>query len=198
MPKNRSRARKGRGRGSGVSLTPSQKFESELSKRKERCILKGSNVFSSSTVTVNTVSLFPANMGQRPSDLSGVFARFRILRLVVKILPPTTTSVALGAFALGIEDDVGLNVAETPVSVSGICALRCSCLFGGGQTLPTELMWNPVDPNRWFYTQNASSEDATESRFRIPATIYFNVTTGSTVTFQVFYTIEFEGAISDV
>jgi len=198
MPKRHSRARKGRGRGAGMALTPSQKFESELSKRKDRCVLKGANVFSSSTVTVNTVSLYPSNMGQRPTDLSSVFARFRILRLVIKILPPTATTVALGAFALGIEDDVGLNTSETPVSVSGICALRCSCLFGGGQTLPTELVWNPIDPDKWYYTQIGSTENTSDSRLRIPATIYFNVSTGSTVTFQVFYTMEFEGAISDV
>jgi len=180
----------------GPSLTPSQKFEAELSARKDRAVLKGSFLNSSSTVAINSLAMNPTILGQRPSAMSAIFSRFRILRLVIKILPPVVSSlVAPTPFALGVLDDDYSNSGEDPVSINGIAALRCSTVYGAGMTLPTEIQWSPIDPNRWFYVFTESVNP--DQRLTIPCTLIFNVSTGSLVTFQVYYTLEFEGATSN-
>jgi hypothetical protein len=179
-------------------LTPSQKFEKELATRRDRCVLKGSFVNTSTTVTVNTIFMNPANLGQRPAAMAAIFSRFRLLKLVIKILPPIVSSaVAATPFALGVLDDTWENAAEQPTTINGIAALRCATIYGDGMTQPTEVTWNPVDPQRWFYTLlESAGSSVTDVRFTVPCVILFNVSTGSSVSFQVFYTLEFEGAIS--
>jgi len=195
MPMKRAFRRKGGKRSSAtMSLTPSQQFEKELASRKDICVVKGSFLLTSSTVAINTTSMNPKLIGGRPGTIAPAFARFRLLRLVVKILPPTTSSgAAFGPFGFGVLDDVGVT-ADTPATLAGIAQLRCNVQYGYGVTVPTELVWNPVDPRKWYYVDTESSGDP---RLQIPCELVYNVSTGAIVAFQVFYTFEFEGASSN-
>jgi hypothetical protein len=114
--------------------------------------------------------------------------------MVIKTLPPINgaalQTVNLG---MGILDDTQ-GSGDTPTNLSDVLQLRCSALLGDGMTIPTELVWNPVDPNKWYYTLAESS--SSDSRFFVPCTIYWFPNGAMNIATQIYFTFEFEGATS--
>lgn len=186
--------RVGRGRGNAPlrpALSMSQAFERSLSVRKDKAIFKGSFLYSVSASGVNTLGFNPTNFGTRGASLVLLYSRFRILKVVVKVIPPTGTSVSGITFGMGILDDTGSSV-DAPTSLSSIMQCRTSLLFGDSLSVPQEFQWNPIDPNLWYHTDSEGSGG--DSRWQYPAVLYTWNGSSTNVVAQVFFTVEFEGA----
>jgi len=190
--KNASRGKRNSGRSQGLALSASDMFEKQLSQRKDNIALKGSIILSSSTTGLNAVQLTPTSLGGRVGQIANFFQRFRIRRLVFRILPPvTSTGVSTSTVPFGVFDDTSTS-GDIPTSILGITQLRCSVLAGNGRTVDQDLIYSPVDPNIWYHTVAESS--ASDPRFEVQAALLSFLPTGVTTNVQCYYTIEFEGA----
>jgi hypothetical protein len=179
-------------------LTPFQALDRSLSLRQDRIVLKGKAQIS---ITVASASLptgkninpdFAAFLGSRVSTLSGLFSRYRILKLSFF---STAISATNDSLVIGVQDDDGTAAIIQPANYADVLVLRCSAPFNqiaGGQSC---LMWSPVDPTKEYYTQTATGT-AVPDRFNSVGTFWGAINGASPVTavFVVFYTIEFSGA----
>lgn len=199
MPNKRRGNKKGRpngGRRSGqamIALSMSDMNERQLAVRKDRVSLRG-KVYSvvNTTVGIGVSPLLPAALGERVTALSNLFARWRILKLVIRNFP-TSTSTGTEAFGLIDDDSAEGGSAPLPADISQVVALRCS-VSGLSTVNPSELQWNPIDPTKWYYTHQGGA--ASDPRWVVPASLA--VAAATTVSagfaFIIYFTIEFEGA----
>lgn len=138
-----------------------------------------------------TLGFNPVNFGSRMAAMALLFSRFRILKVVVKVIPPISTGTTPILNAVGVLDDTGSSV-DAPTTYAGILQLRTSLMFGSGETIPQEFQWNPVDPNLWYHTDSEGSGG--DSRWQYPGVLYWQNAASVNVLSQVFFTVEFAGA----
>jgi hypothetical protein len=200
-PSNRSRrvGRKSRSRNGQnrmvTALTPSQAFEMQLARTNDSFALRGKSLLftSVSSASVTLVSNFTASsFGNRTNDLSLAFTRYRFKYIRFRVLPADTTTTT-PSVVFGIVDDP--DPSNPPTTINALMNARCSCLVFGGQTVPQEFTWKPVDPKKWYYITSGSSSSA-DPRFSQAANLY--VGSGSTATasfdIEVDYSIVYAGA----
>jgi len=200
MPnKRRTNARKGK-RVSGprvvTALTQSDTAERALAVRGDRVTVKGKNLATVLiTGTIGTALLFPASFGDRVAKLSALFSRWRIVKLIVKNAPVSGTAGFPAAYGLIDDDSTEGGSAPLPTTQAEIVELRCSNTLLS-TTMPGELAWKPVDPQKWYYTQAGGA--SSDPRLYAPASIAVAAITGSTsVSFVYYFTIEMEGAFDN-
>jgi len=173
-----------------------QGLDRSLASRGDRITLKGKLVVAGTAAT-GSIFITPLSLGgglsTRLAGFNSLYMRWRILKLAIYLTRLTTGDidpVSVGAF--GIIDDP--ESGNPPTTTNDILALRCSTLPSGLTTSQNELYWNPVDPDRWYFTTGGSS--VSDPRFSTPAALcFFNEGVATlSASFLVYYTVEMEGA----
>jgi len=186
-----------------MTLTPAMAFERNLGYSTDSCSVRGKTFLQSSvtnTSIINLSNLFPQNLGARLAAFSGIFARYRFKALMVKVMYNATSAGSIQPLAVGIQDDYS-GEASPPTNFAGVVALRSSCTVIGGLSTagaisPEQyIFWKPLDPKRWYYTQQGTGATNVDGRLEVPANIYAvtNVAAG-TVFIEIDYSIVFAGA----
>jgi hypothetical protein len=168
-----------------------QASEVQLASRKDRFVSRGKTLV---TVSLTAATIFSLNLtplstvfGSRMTAANNIFARYRIVKLLLRTVNPGVTDNV----AFGLLDDVTTAPGTLPTTQNDVVQLRCSTFIFGGQTTPTIIDWKPIDPLKWYYTQTDVGGDA---RLAVQcALVAFSQITGSQ-TFEMHYTLEFEGA----
>lgn len=144
--------------------------------------------------TVTGLQLNPANFGSRSLNLATLYMRYRFVKIIFSKLPYKDVTGG-GSVVLGVAED---NLSEggtvsDPANQFEILNFRTSTTLGantGG-----ELVWRPIDPNRWFYmSAGAGTAGPTDGRFIYPGTFYgYADTSGSGIIISIRAIIEFAG-----
>jgi len=164
--------------------------ERQLATRSDKIVASGKTIFTLPLTTTPASQVFsPSAFGDRIARLSSVFARWRIVKLIV--VAPAVATTAITGF--GIADDVA-TTSEGPIltSLQMIAELRCSKV-SMSTVNPNELVWNPIDIMKWYYVL-APSSGLGDARLVFPATLWAASSSAATANFAVYYTLEFEGA----
>jgi len=195
MPNKKNRSKRGsRSNRSAVvtALSPSEVFERELSVRKDQAVLKGKQivVFPLTSGVQGGLPLSTAAFGARVLALTSCYMRWKILKLIIR--PLTNLVDPYNSLVVGMIDDP----TYIPLSTnSSIIDLRCSRVLGNSGTDSNEFYWNPVDPDKWYYTSIPPTGPA-DQRFESPVALAAIATPSSVSTLPVcfYYTIMVEGA----
>jgi len=106
----------------------------------------------------------------------------------------TTTAGATASLgAIGVVDDSSAAEGDAPTSVAGLLECRCSGTNSNTQTVPTELLWEPVDRKRWFYTYPGAS--GSDVRLVVPGFLFGAATASGSYTLQIDFSLVFAGAV---
>jgi len=180
-----------------LALSLSDASERQLATRGDRVVLRGKNLATVLlTVTIGVAPLTPASFGDRVLKMAQLFSRWRIVKLIIKNSP--TPSGVTGNFGYGVIDDDSAEggSAPLPTTLSEIIELRCSNALLS-VTNPNELQWNPIDPQKWYYTQAGGA--SSDPRLYSPCSVAVSAAGSATsVSFIYYYTIEMEGAYDNV
>lgn len=167
-------------------MTPTEAFNANLSQHSDSSVVRGKLSFTLPTTATPglLINLYPngPDFGQRVEAYQNIFTRYRFKSLKFKFLSPVSSAV-------GVQDDVTIS-GLAPTTTTGIAELRCSGTSLGGQTIPTEFEWKPLDPKRWFYTQTTASEPRTS----YTGIVYVGSGSASTVSVEIDYVLVFSGA----
>jgi hypothetical protein len=167
-----------------------------LANFKDRSRLLGKHYISQSvTTTISSIDLVASTFGTRSSAYANLFARWRIVRILLSpVLSASSSSTT--PVAVGFLDDTHLT-GDAPTTLDDVVQLRCSAIFSSSSTVETDIEFRPVDPKTWYYTENEST--ASDARLYIPSSLWFlSSGSSSTVGFLMSYELEFEGAVSNV
>jgi hypothetical protein len=171
--------------------------ERQLAIRSDKISMSGKFLFPLNVTAAGTFQVFsPAAFGDRIAKCGAIFAKWRIVKLILVAAPPTTGAGNLTA--IGVVDD---NTGEggsvpLPGTISEVVELRCS-KASFSIVNPNEILWKPTDPLRWYYTTAGAS--GSDNRLVFPATfVAISGSTGGTFNFVVYYTLEFQGAYDNV
>jgi len=106
--------------------TPSQAFEFQLATRSDRTRLLGKTLVSSAASLPGPagININPSVLGARAASLALLFARWKINRLVLKVLTLPASQVAVAGFL-----DDSITSADVPTSMVGVLQLRCSVSY---------------------------------------------------------------------
>jgi hypothetical protein len=174
-------------------MTQSEDFENRLAVSSDSFNLKGkfADIFPVTTTPNAILNLNSISLGQRSTQLSGVFSRYRINKLVFRFISGSSQNVTLG-----ILDDSSAGEGDAPGSAQSVLEMRCSALSLTGQTVPTQFTWSPLDRSKWYYcTPGASGSDV---RLSIAAVLYCvasSTAISSGFTCEIDYDITFKGAV---
>jgi len=177
-----------------TALTQSEVWDTRLAVSKDSCRVQQRLLLAIGVgATLTTYTPFPggagANMGARVNTLGSCFSRWRLNRVLLRLLPQVA-----GTCSVGFIDDPDSVI--TPTAVPAINDLRCSRSFS---TLLTdsgswELEWTPVDRKKWYYTSIVASPSVSDVRFVAPFSIYAIGSASGLASIQVYMDITFEGA----
>jgi len=157
-----------------ITMTPSEAFESRLSRRDTSTVVSKLLLASSITATPSVIlSLIPQTLGVRHASFSALFARYKLNFVRFKFFLNSTTSSGNGA--LGVLDDASTAEGNAPTSASGVLELRCSASNFAQQTTPTEFVWRPK-PSLWLFCQQGAS--GSDPRLTVSGLVY-GATSGS-------------------
>jgi hypothetical protein len=169
--------------------------ERQLAVRSDRITMSGKVIVTVAAGTSGTQVFSPAALGDRIFKVASIFARWRIVKLIIVSGPVSTT----GAFSFGVVDDNSSEggSAPLPTTVNEVVELRCS-KFPLSSVNPNEIEWKPVDPQKWYYTSPGGGTGS-DNRFVYPSTLAYAATSApsAAVSFGVYYTTEFEGAFDN-
>jgi hypothetical protein len=174
------------------SLSLSEAEEMVLSKRKDQISLRGKQILNIPvTGGMGSLALLSSSFGTRVSAILAFFARWKIMRLVIK--PITNTGSPITSEVVGLQDDPSL--VPSSFTQNEILELRCSRLLSSSGTDTDEFQWNPIDSNYWFSTNSSG-----DVRLNTPAAMLVNLspTSVSIAPFVVYYSILAEGAYDNV
>jgi len=196
--KTRNSGRRGNSSGPRVIQTRNmiESSEAQLASRSDEITFRAKHLLTFNTASgLVGLPMTPTFLGGMTGALATVYSRFRILKLVFRVSPATSTTVINNApFATGIMDDnsgEGGSVPD-PTSMTGIMALRCSSLNTSSDD--TYFKWNPLDPAKWYYSTSGSSGD---NRLVVPGSFYISaLPTGYTAYIEMHMTVQFAGASS--
>jgi len=188
-----------------MSLTPAMVFERSLGTQNDSCVIRGKFFIQSSvtnTAIINLLNLYPNNMGPRLQAMSGVFSRFRFKAIMFKVMYNATSAGSIQPVAVGVQDDYS-GEGSPPTNFAAVLSLRSSVsVIGGlstaGAISPEQyIFWKPLDPRRWYYTQQGNGATNVDGRLEVPANLYAvtNVANG-TLFIEVDYSVIFAGADS--
>jgi len=171
-----------------------------LATRSDRSRLLGKTILtftSSGTANVPTGTNFaPSFLGNRPGAYSILFAKWKINRLILRVL--SATGASAGFCAVGILDDTTTS-ADVPTAPLGVVNLRCSrsLISQTGQiqsSADSIFEWRPLRPSPWFFTTLEGS--ASDPRIEVPSSIWVvSNSASSTFIVECDYDLSFSGAI---
>jgi hypothetical protein len=204
VKRNKNKVRNGKGRNGSKKVvfeTLSQGWDQALANRRDRCRVVDrfyGGIILSSTVASQVLSvtsnssgtLIPGNFGTRVFSIGIAFLRWKINRLLVRVIPttaPTAPTVYTGA--LGFIDDPEQTLS--PTAVDAISDLRVSRILQG--VTFDELEWRPIDPGKWYYVQVSAGGGVAEGRQDYPVALIGQLS-GGQASVQVFYDLSFDGA----
>jgi len=170
-----------------TSLSLSETAERQLATRSDKAVFKGKQLLSViSGVNGGNVQLDPTTFSNRLGTLLGLYARWRILKLILKPVAPPSVGGAFTGY--GVIDDPTL--IPSSISLNEVIEARCSRIVSSTGTDTDELQWNPIDPTVWY-----STDVAGDARLYSPCSIVLpGFTSTTTVQFVAYFTIEAEGA----
>jgi len=131
-----------------LSLNPSEAFERALGRTNDSCVLRGKFILTTATLTTTPSTILNINpnlFGSRAAGLASSFTRFRIKGLNVRFLTPGSTT------AIGFLDDPS-GSSGFPTTLSDVLELRSSALYLNGQTMPSNILYSPIDKMKWYST----------------------------------------------
>jgi hypothetical protein len=166
--------------------------EKQLAVRSDQITMSGKSAVVLAGGPLNNFTLRPTTFGDRIVTVANIFARWRIVKLIVQ-LPPAGTGGS--AIAFGITDDfIGEGGSSpAPSTFNEVLELRCS-RTNLSTVNPSEIEWKPLDSSKWYYTQPGASGD---NRLVFPGSLStFGPGTGVPIVF--YYTLEFAGAFDNV
>lgn len=179
-----------------LALTPSEVFERTLGRTNDSCVLRGKLIINP---TLNSTPaqisyLIPNFFGARATAFGNVFSRFRIKALNIRFLPAGNASTGSLATAVGILDDP--SSTTSPATGSDVLELRSSALALAGQTVPSNILYTPLDKTKWYYTIGVTGSD---NRLTVPGFLYGYVNTpgsssGLPVGMEIDFSLVFAGA----
>jgi len=198
------RARQNKNSGSAratIALSQSDMRERQLASRSDRVSIRGKAFFTSADLTAATYNpLNPAFFGDRVLKHAALYARWRIIKLVLQNGPTNVTSSTATFQAYGIVDDYTAEGGSVPLptSIAEVVELRCA-RTNLSSVNPSEIEWKPLDPSKLYYSQSGAAATPADPRFAIPGTLVVisNNATAPSLSFVVYYTIEFEGAFDN-
>jgi hypothetical protein len=127
--------------------------------------------------------------------MANIFTQFRLKYIGIKATCSTaaTSGTPVGC-TFGIYDDVS-NTADLPTTVNDVLQLRSSALSLPYQTVPTELVWRPVDTQVWKYT----TSDSGDARFTVfGCLVVASAPTGNSLfTAEIDYELVYKGSSAD-
>jgi hypothetical protein len=147
-----------------------------------------------------SVDLRPGVLSDRVKVEASIFSRWRInwLKITYKSFAPSSI---YGSLAMGILDDaVTFDANSTYNTFDSVVNLRRSADSNLWKSFA--LTWKPLDPLKWYYTDNNPSGDL---RFSSPCSLYAafstpvtNYTANNYGSIRVDYSITFSGATPTV
>jgi hypothetical protein len=195
------RVRQNKSSGNVTVRTPSQAFEKKLSTASDRSRLMGKTILTIAGNTPSGFNVNPSYLGTRPAAYAGLYARWRINRLIFKVV--STSGTTTGSALIGILDDT-TTAADVPTTFTGVLALRCSSSFCVTSTpiytyspisTSNELEWRPLRSSpKWFYTTLEGS--SSDPRLEVPCSVWTASSTGAVSSqVEIDYDISYEGAV---
>jgi hypothetical protein len=215
----------GRSRGRAAvttALSLSQSWDLQLAKSKDSCRIVDRVVLSSFTNSGATTNgpvfvvspqvagatsgapPIQGTLGNRPFQLSTVFLRYRINKLLLCWRPVVGTNTS-GAFAIGFIDDPDFTSSggTSNPSVGYLALDECRCSHADSVYNSQEVEWKPIDSSAWYYTtpDPVSLPSVADIRLQYAcgvagASIFSNANSGTTLgVLQLYYDITFEGAV---
>ncbi len=172
--------------------------------RSDRSRLRGKTLVTfNSGGTANTpvgANVNTSYLGARPAAYSTLYARWRVNRLIVKII--TASASAGGVAILGFLDDT-VTSSDVPTSATGVLNLRCSASIpvtsstGTSNAVSTynEYEWQPLRSSpKWFYTTLEGS--SSDPRLEVPCSVWVASPTEQVILqCEIDYDISYEGAV---
>lgn len=203
MPKGRS-GKSGRRKGGSVPAS-ARAFEAQLARGGDSFPLRGKFLTSASNLGTTPSAFFnlqPSSLGVRAVALAAVFARYRFKYVRIKfqsnILTATFPSI-LGNVAIGVLDDATTAEGNAPTTANSVVEMRCSGTNMGTQTVPTEIVWVPLDRTKWFSTYPGVA--GSDARLTSSGVLYAGSTVASgggtvaSVDVEIDYSLVFAGAV---
>lgn len=180
-----------------LSLTPAEVFERTLGRTNDSCVLRGKLIITPNlTNTPSQVSyLVPNFFGARATQFAGVFSRFRIKAINLRFLPSAGGTGGAGpavATVFGILDDPSSQVV--PTTGSDVLELRSSALALPAQTVPSNILYTPVDKTKWYYIGGTGTSP--DPRLTVPGFLYgyANSATAVSSAVEIDFSLVFAGA----
>jgi len=176
-----------------------KQFEAALALGSDATVLRGKLLlqFANPAIPGFVIAVNPSSFGVRSTALATIFSRYKFKYLRVKFMAcNTATTVLNGGGVLGFYDDSSTTEGQAPTTASGVLEMRCSGSNMTGETVPTEFLWTPVDPLKWYATTAGSA--GSDVRLVEPAVLYSSGLVGTTtVAFdcEIDYCIVFKGAV---
>jgi len=142
--------------------------------------------------TSTNIAIRPSTLSNRIVQVSDAFARYRFKYMKVQY-KSHCSSTTQGAIAIGLVDDAdNSDVSGNVNTFTAVTNLRTN--MDGSLWKNMTMIWKPVDPDKWYYTDSAGED----IRFVQPATLValFDVARTDNLLLgdiRVQYLIEFEG-----
>jgi hypothetical protein len=176
-------------------MTPTEAFESKLaSQSADSTVLRGvwMSFFTVSSTPSGLTNISPASFGVRAAAMGTLFSRFRVKYLRIKFI--STSNPAISS-VLGILDDSSVAEGDAPTTSGGVLELRCSGSSLSNATVPTQLLWRPTDPKKWYYCY--SGQSGSDPRLFNCGVLYgATPSTGSSaVILEIDFCLVFKGAV---
>jgi len=173
-----------------ISLTPSEDFTLRRAQFKDSAVVyvRRLDVQSNTATPVTAYILNPLNtgLGARLNDIAQSYERYRLKWCRLKFAGGSTNTG--GVIAFGFVDDPNSGI---PSTVVGITELRCAGTnFIQSQSMPTEIMWKPIDPQKWYYVAPQTTTD----RFSVTGLIVSGSTNTAQINIELDMCFVFEGA----
>lgn len=146
------------------------------------------------STTVVGVPLNPAAFGAAMTQIAGLYAKWRIKRLIVSY--KGGYAGINGQVAFCVVDDVSTEGGSgaVPTNLYDIGVVRCSTVapLADGAA---EIEWRPQNKN-WFYS---FSNTGVDQRFTIPGTLYSQINSSGTfsnnIPLQLYAEVQFSGLV---
>jgi hypothetical protein len=147
---------------------------------------------TSSTPTI-LFALIPTSsgLGGRINAIAATFTSFKVVKAVVKFIHVSSASSS-SVGVLGFLDDSGGGEGDAPTTTSAVSELRCAGTNFSSETVPTEILYQPVDGSKWFYCQQGAS--GSDQRLTEPAVIFAASTSSGNFALELDILWAFKGA----
>lgn len=177
-----------------TALTQSEVWDRKLAVFKDACHVQqrlalATNVGTTLLTFTPVISGSTSTVGVRLGDLGVCFEKWRINRMLIRVLP-----LASCTLSLGVTDDP--DPVTQPANIPAINDLRVSRSFSTFLTDSGswELDWTPVDKRKWYYCQLPSTGTMSDYRLSVPLQIFALASVANAALLQVYLDITFEGA----